>query len=137
MTSKELNAAIEQLEKLEELPVVVAREGFSAWPGDVTIAGPKEDTGKKIFYWGWFWREVNFDLPIVLAWDTQGLTGFCENNKWGYPEITLTQEQSEELRTLCETAATSKSADSIKLVNNFMMDCRPINWRQAAEMARK
>ena len=43
--------------------------------------------GKAIFYWGWYWRDVDFDdYPYTLCYGSgdEDIVGFCENNKWGY-----------------------------------------------------
>src|SRR5258708_32652950 len=98
MDSKELNEKISALEELEELPSAVSEDDGTAVVssvGNIDIMAPsghhtllsmfggKEE--KKIFYWGWYWRNVDFDGRISLAYDESGQAGFCENNKWGYP----------------------------------------------------
>ena len=75
---------------------------------------------KAIFYWGWYWREVNFDdYPYSLATDEDSV-GFCENNKWGYREIDINEKQSKELRTLIEAALVTEKMEDFDRVNNFM-----------------
>ncbi len=152
MTSEELNEAIVGLDKMKNLPSVQAVERIELHPSErvpidfVVPAGVSKvqalfdsnsDTGKKIFYWGWFWRMVDFDQPITLAWSEDGLTGFCENNKWYYPTVSLSVEQSKELRELCEYAAESPSAESVAAVNTFMSNCKPEDWKQRATAARE
>lgn len=47
-----------------------------------------------IDYQGWFWRPVDFFSPrgITIA-DGDGRVAICQNNKWGYPERDLTNEE--------------------------------------------
>lgn len=155
MNSKKLNKAIAALDEIESLPSVEKDEkiytGESIPIGEdsLTVSSPggaatlssllgiNSDTGKKIFYWGWYWREVDFDSQISLAWDEEGTTGFCENNKWGYPESTLTKEKSEELHRLCEQAVTLKTEEAVAAVNQFMSDCKPAFWKESAIDARE
>src|SRR6266566_4629989 len=133
MTSEELNEAIVGLDKMKNLPSVQAVERIELHPSErvpidfVVPAGVSKvqalfdsnsDTGKKIFYWGWFWRMVDFDQPITLAWSEDGLTGFCENNKWYYRTV-------------------SPSAESVAAVNTFMSNCKPEDWKQRATAARE
>lgn len=148
MTSKELNERIRKLDEMEALESVRAEERIT-----ITHSGPvsfvvskgvekitrlvdsNTDTGKKIFYWGWFWRDVDFDKPISLAYDVQGLVGFCENNKWGYPTIRLSKENSEKLRELCEVAVENSTNEAVAAVNAFMKSQLSGNWKAEAVMA--
>jgi hypothetical protein len=77
VNSAELNAAICLLESDEALQV---------------------KGGKAVPYIGWYWRQVDFDSPISFG-DCGEFVGFLENNKWGYPEFTLTPEQDAEVKT--------------------------------------
>lgn len=56
-------------------------------------AQPGNQYGKRIPYIGWFWRLVDFDRRIVPIGDCGEFVGFMENNKWDYPERTLTDTE--------------------------------------------
>ncbi len=150
MDSKELNEKISALEELEGLPNAVSEEEGTATVspmGDINIVAPsghhtlssmlggKDE--KKIFYWGWYWREVDFDGRISLAYDESGQTGFCENNKWGYPMVRLSPEDSKALRDLCENAVTALSIQTVTAVNEFMSSKKPEGWKEKATKARE
>lgn len=161
MTSKELNDKLNELDGMDSIPDVPLPDsaGISvSHVGDVAIAAPSghqslvammksmsveaspdsmQDTGKRIFYWGWFWRTVDFDRQITLAWDESGVTGFCENNKWNYPMLTLSKEDSAELRRLCEEAVESPSIQKIAVVNGFMASKKPDMWLSLAQSCRE
>lgn len=55
--------------------------------------------GKAIPYIGWCWRDVDFTQPISFG-DCGDFVGFMENNKWGYPDFTLTPEQDAEAKAM-------------------------------------
>lgn len=150
MDSKELNEKISTLEELEGLPDAVSEEEGTATVSDMgnfnivapsghhtlsSMLGGKNE--KKIFYWGWYWREVDFDDRISLAYDESGQTGFCENNKWGYPMVHLSIEDSKILRGLCERAVESLSVQTVTDVNEFMSSKKPENWKEKATKARE
>ena len=100
MTGPELNAALSDLADRTDL-----------W--EVPIGG-----GKAIFYWGWFWRQVNWDAAqVTLAVNDDGWVGFCENNKWGYREFYI---DTAPLRELCERAVTEQTADSLQALWDYM-----------------
>lgn len=99
MTSDELNAAIAAQDSLLDEPIY---DAFG---------------GKPVPYFGWFWRRVDFDSPtcrFAVAPDDDGVScvGFCEDNKWGYPEIEATPEQFAEIKRLLIHAATVKTAEA-------------------------
>ena len=76
--------------------------------------------GKPIFYWGWYWREVDFDdYPYRLATD-ETMVGFCESNKWGYDWLKVSIEDSKKLRNLIEKSLQTKLKKDFKAVNDFM-----------------
>lgn len=150
MDSQELNEKISALEGLEELSNAVSEDAGTisvSSMGNIDIAAPsghhtllsmlggKDE--KKIFYWGWYWRAVDFDGRISLAYDESGQTGFCENNKWGYPMVYLSIEDSKRLRDLCEKAATSPSIKTVTDVNEFMASRKPEGWKEKATKARE
>ena len=47
---------------------------------------PLLGTGKNVPYLGWFWRHVNFHADYISLADNGEWVGFCESNKWDYPE---------------------------------------------------
>ena len=83
---------------------------LNAWIQDWVDDGDKgfdpHDTGKQLAYIGWYWRTVDFTKPFQLGRclakgvsidniQIEGpadFVGFMENNKWDYPEITVTSE---------------------------------------------
>jgi hypothetical protein len=84
-----------------------------------------EDLGKAIMYFGWYWRDVNFDsYPYTIARTDDGLNGFCENNKWGYPEITITEEQSIRIRLLLESVIDKQTSVSLSIFNAYLQSLR-------------
>jgi hypothetical protein len=119
MTSGEINEAICTIEnnKIDEEPPHA--------PASLRASG------KNIPYYGWFWRNVDFDRPITLAYangdgfDTPGWVGFCENNKWGYQQWTATVEQTTEIRTRCERYANSPSKETAGSVFDYLQAIRP------------
>ena len=116
MTSEELN------DKLRDL----SDEG--------DIYGPKglESSGKAIPYYGWFWRTVDFDRPIRLAYadgsggdDVPSWVGFCEKNKWNYEEFTATREQTAEIRRLAIEFASLPSRGRAQALFDYLQGTRP------------
>lgn len=83
--------------------------------------------GKAIFYWGWFWREVDFDdYPYTLChgYGDEDVVGFCENNKWGHSYLDVSAEESKELRRLMEKSLTTNRGKDFNIVNNYMQGLR-------------
>lgn len=122
MTSDELNRALAALDD------------------NTAIAPPALDgTGKALPYYGWFWRNVDWDSPITFAhaggdWphssprpidDVPRWVGFCENNKWGYPMFTATPGQSAEVRRLAERLAADPTALHAADLYNYIQTLRP------------
>ena len=63
------------------------------------------DTGKCLPYIGWYWRNIPFHSPTYIPiGDCGEFIGFMANNKWGYPERTLTEKEGEELISLFDEA---------------------------------
>lgn len=79
-----------------------------------------DEGGKPIFYFGWFWRDVDFEQDIFLAVDKSGRTGFCENNKWGYRTFRLEPDQKTHLVALLQEAVTTRTIDACRAVNAYM-----------------
>jgi len=104
MTSKEINKTINKLEDSN-----FSMDCFA---------------DKPIFYWGWYWREVDFDdYPYALATDGN-IVGFCESNKWGYKYLRVSVENSKKLRKLIETAIQSKAKEDFNELNTFMQQLK-------------
>lgn len=74
---------------------------------DFTIAG-----GKTIPYQGWYWRDIS-EGSITLA-DNGEWVGFCENNKWSYPEVTVKGEQAATIIALLTKLAAKPTVDNAK-----------------------
>lgn len=63
------------------------------------IANHSKTDFPPIPFQGWFWRSVDFFGTITIA-DGAGQVAICENNKWGYPERTLTDQERDKFRDL-------------------------------------
>jgi hypothetical protein len=63
----------------------------SEWADD--HEGHQDKGGKRIPYIGWFWRNTDFVNKQVSIGDAGGLIGVMENNKWGYPERMMTEQE--------------------------------------------
>lgn len=100
MDSAQLNEAIEKLSD---------NESFA------------DNHGKVIPYIGWYWREVDFNKPITLG-HCGYFAGFMENNKWDYPEIYLSEEQSKEIRSRLEVIVANPLKESIGAFRGFLND---------------
>lgn len=61
------------------------------------------DFGKRIPYIGWFWRDVNFAEKTVPIGDGDFI-GIIINNKWGYNERLLTEQEADHLIFLIDEA---------------------------------
>ncbi len=116
MDSKTLNAKIKELDGDDRF----------------TVKG-LEDSGKVIPYIGWFWRNVDFTRAISLGyttegeeeWDAPDFVGFMENNKWGYPEVTCTLEQTENVERLLILAVEKPSNQTLQAVFGYIQTLRP------------
>lgn len=117
MNSEEINARVEEIEGMDPHPYEVGK------------------TGKAFPYIGWFWREVDFDyktfsLGVIHGADTLNggpFVGFMQNNKWGYGEFGLTEEETKVLRALFVTACEAPStelADALKAINEYVYHVR-------------
>lgn len=81
MDSISMNNTIEQFAEL-----TCVNEQYFDW----------HDTGKSIPFIGYSWDTVYFNDVIDLGY-TSVMTGFMEDDKWGYPSFRLTDEQQEEV----------------------------------------
>ncbi len=60
--------------------------------------------GKAIPYIGWFWRRCDFVEKRISIGDCGDFIGIMENNKWGYPERYMTEDEVNKLIELLERA---------------------------------
>ncbi len=111
----------------------------------ITLEATEGD--KTVFYFGWYWREVDFDAPscalavapgpapswwkdtvehklLNLAWKG-GQVGFCESNKWGYPMFRVEGEEWEELKRKIISYLEHPSSKSRAEVNAYMISITP------------
>lgn len=90
-------------------------------------------TGKLFPYYGWYWRAVEFygwkhtktgDLTnvISLAKGEFGW-GFCESNKWGYPEKWLNTEQTKLIRDQLIKLVQDLSLEGFKNFYELIQKC--------------
>ena len=109
--SDRLNAAIEELSDSKEYTV----HGLSG-------------TGKCVPYIGWYWREVDFTVPLSLGWCGGGcppFAGFMENNKWDYFSWSLTVEQSEQVVAALQRAVAEPSDATLQAAFDVIQSCLP------------
>lgn len=104
---------------------------------DADVMDRGDTGGKGIAYYGWYWRDVDWDRPISLAYprklrelghERDGWVGFCENNKWDHPEFTCTPEQSAELRRLAEAIVAGPVGEMkvrMEALFDYMQSLRP------------
>lgn len=63
------------------------------------------NTGKRIPYIGWFWRDADFVTPqISIGRTNDGYIGVMENNKWDYPERLMTEQEASTFIDFLESA---------------------------------
>lgn len=111
LTSKQRNKAIEKLNDFD----------FRDQAHALTfLLGGGTEAEKPVLYMGWYWREVDFDKDIHLAVTSDGTTGFCENNKWGYRQFRLTTEQKTELLGVIDKAIATHDWDDVRAINVLM-----------------
>ncbi len=92
-----------------------------------------EGTGKAIPYIGWYWRDVDFNDEIILGYcppvmtfleQNPGFVGFMENNKWGYDQWTITEEQADRLKGLLLVAVAYPTQEKLQAVFDYMQTLR-------------
>ena|SRR5258708_6327950 len=54
----------------------------------------KHGHGKRIPYIGWFWRYTDFVGKSISIGDAGGMIGVMGNNKWGYYERLMTEQEA-------------------------------------------
>ena len=109
MTSEELNTALSDLSNKGDI--------YECWPA----------SGKAIPYFGWWWRDVNFDhrgpYPFGTAQHSSTgytYTGFMENNKWGHKRVTAPPDTWLEIKQLCEDLALDPTKENFQALHQKM-----------------
>ena len=70
--------------------------------------------GKRIPYMGWYWRDVDIVSGVYTIADCGHFIGFCENNKWDYPERYLDPKESDQVTALiCEAYSLSRGGGNL------------------------
>ncbi len=81
----------------ESLEREVVNTRYNNWCRDWADFSAKEEDlhgyGKRLPYIGWFWRDLNFYDRSIEIGDCGEFIGFMANNKWDYPERSLTDEE--------------------------------------------
>lgn len=80
---------------------------LSDYEEDVPTKDYKNPCGKRIPYIGWFYRFMDFNRPLSIGKindHPDGFVGFMINNKWGYPERTLTKQEQDKVMEQIEWA---------------------------------
>lgn len=141
MTSQEINKAILKMEN--------AFLGLSEAEQDEQGPPQLKGSGKTVPYYGWFWRTVDFDACITLACakdsgvkshplvveilgddDVPTWVGFCESNKWGYPERRLSLEASKRVRDAAEAMAQAPSRETVQALFDRVQK-EWVDWKAA------
>lgn len=87
--------------------------------------------GKAIAYYGWFWRTVDFSIPLRFAYadgngiDVPSWVGFCENNKWDYEIFEISWADTQAVRELCVSLAETPSRETATKLFEFMQSLKP------------
>ena len=134
---KERNIAMSLLET-EQLPwePVTTDESaaMNAWAAGLG-SGEEEiipDSGKVIAYVGWFWRTVDFTQPFTVYIppefargheDVPTWVGFMENNKWGYSERVVTQDEYKAIVAALRVARADTTRENLIKVFDAMQTC--------------
>jgi len=96
--SRHLNRKIEEVEDVERHDLFLVELG---------------GTGKVIPYIGESWPDVDFTKPVSFG-HCVNFVGFMENNKWGYPEWQLSEEQDNILKALLLDLDLDQDRDTIE-----------------------
>lgn len=76
--------------------------------------------GKRAPFIGWFWRNTDFSRKKISIGDSGEFIGIMENNKWGYPERLLTEEEADKVIEIVERAmrADEQGGDVSEITKN-------------------
>jgi hypothetical protein len=84
-----------------------------------------ERSEKVVAYYGWYWRDVDFSRPISFAYADGAWVGFCENNKWGYEQFHLSQEETDAVRAACVALVEAPSRELATKLFDLMQSLKP------------
>ena len=82
--------------------------------------------GKPIPYIGWYWRNVDFNDPVTLG-DCGMFIGFMENNKWDYPEWTISKIQDAAIKAMLQVLDPDSDTIEKDIVDlyDYIQTCSP------------
>ena len=66
--------------------------------------GENAERDKRIPYIGWYWRNVGWTGDYIPIGHCGEFVGFMVNNKWDYPERSLTEDERKAVLTIIEKA---------------------------------
>ena len=78
--------------KKEDLIDIIYNDQINTFADQENIYSIK-GTGKSIPYIGWFWRNIDVIDKIIRIGNCGEFIGIMQNNKWGYPERRMTEEE--------------------------------------------
>lgn len=94
--------------------------------------------GKRIPYIGWFWRRVDFVGGLIPIGDCGDFVGVMQNNKWGYKERYMTEEEVLKFMTFVDLAYAVRYEGGVKEYirkKKFEVTCRAMwNWFQTLKI---
>ncbi len=75
--------------------------------------------GKGIPYIGWFWRATDIAGKRITIGDCGQFVGVMENNKWGYPERLMSEDEVDQFVHFIDRAfeTSTKAAETAVLVD--------------------
>lgn len=126
-----------QAKSKEEL----VNEAFNAFVAEYTDFS-KADTAKyerdkRVPYIGWFWRYTDFVGKHISIGNCGSFIGVMENNKWGYPEHLMSEQEVDTFIAFIDRAyeESHKGGDLEQIqnnTNNVFEECW--NWFQTLEI---
>lgn len=94
----------------EQLVSLVINSHLNRWVSDhaddrgegqgLEVLLTHNESGKNVPYIGWVWRSVEFVGGRIPVADCGDFIGFCENNKWGYDQRDLTDDEQADVVAL-------------------------------------
>lgn len=117
MTNEELNKAIRVIEDKPEKP-------FHCWEG----------LSEKCFpYFGWFWRNVDWDRGSPITISLEGDVGIDVAEKWGYSPANVPEGFWPKLRAAFVRAVTEQTVESFKAVADLVQSLNPKHYKPICE----